>query len=228
MSARLRALAQRDDRFKLLELLGLREVEPLSGAPSPTDAIDVLVDFTTPEGTREAIKKIENWRCALLVGTTGLSKPCRDELHALAASHAVMICPNTSLGAAVLDHVTAIAAAALAHRVEVDVVERHHIGKRDAPSGTARRLAETVGRARGASLADDRVHAIRAGDIVGDHEVHFAGAGETLSIRHVVTDRDVFVHGALEAAIWLARQGPGVHHLDQMLGLTPTAALTTS
>jgi 4-hydroxy-tetrahydrodipicolinate reductase len=148
----------------------------------------------------------------------------------------VLIAPNTSVGVGVLRQLVGLAAAALGEGFDVEVSEAHHRGKRDAPSGTALSLGEAVAQARGAALADIAVYerhgvsdprktgsvgfsVLRAGDIVGEHTVTFASAGERLELTHRATDRMVFARGALRAAEWLIGRPAGLYGMRDVLGL---------
>ena len=113
----------------------------------------------------------------------------------------------------------ATAARLLGDRFEVDVIERHHRFKRDRPSGTALRLAASIESVRGAPVPPERMLSIRSGDIVGEHEVFFAGPAERVVLEHVATNRDVFARGALEAGAWLVGRPPGRYTIEQALGL---------
>jgi 4-hydroxy-tetrahydrodipicolinate reductase len=175
---------------------------------------DVVVDFSSDEGALRALALAEALGAALLVGTTGLTEATRAALARAGAERAVLVAANTSLGVAVARRLVA-EAARLLPGFDVDIVETHHTRKVDAPSGTARSLAEAVERGRGAPLPPERVHAIRAGDVVGDHRVSFCGPGERLEISHVATSRDLFALGALRMARWLAAQPPGVRTTDE-------------
>jgi 4-hydroxy-tetrahydrodipicolinate reductase len=172
----------------------------------------------------------------LLVGATGYDAAAHDELTRAALKIAVLIAPNTSLGIAVLNQLAAEAARALGESFDADIFEAHHRSKRDAPSGTALRLGETVAHARGRSLDEVAVYArygkdtarshgsigfsvVRAGDIVGEHTVIFAGAGECLELTHRVTDRMTFARGALRAAAWLQGRPPGLYDMQDVLKL---------
>jgi 4-hydroxy-tetrahydrodipicolinate reductase len=172
----------------------------------------------------------------LLVGATGYDAAAHDELTRAALKIAVLIAPNTSLGVAVLNQLAAEAARALGESFDADIFEAHHRSKRDAPSGTALRLGETVAHARGRSLDEVAVYArygkdtarshgsigfsvVRAGDIVGEHTVIFAGAGECLELTHRVTDRMTFARGALRAAAWLQGRPPGLYDMQDVLKL---------
>jgi 4-hydroxy-tetrahydrodipicolinate reductase len=172
----------------------------------------------------------------LLVGATGYDAAAHAELARAALKIAVLIAPNTSLGVAVLSQLAAEAARALGESFDADIFEAHHRSKRDAPSGTALRLGETVAHARGRSLDEVAVYArygkdtprshgsigfsvVRAGDIVGEHTVIFAGPGECLELTHRVTDRMTFARGALRAAAWLQGRPPGLYGMQDVLKL---------
>lgn len=175
--------------------------------------IDAVVDFSSDEGALRASALAAQLGAALLVGTTGLSAATRDAIARNAAGVPAMIAPNTSLGVAVTRRLVE-EAARLLPGFDIDIVETHHVRKLDAPSGTAKSLAEAVGRGLRKPLDSSRIHAIRAGDVVGDHEVVFSGAGERVTIAHRATGRDLFALGALRMARWLAGQAPGMHTAD--------------
>jgi 4-hydroxy-tetrahydrodipicolinate reductase len=172
----------------------------------------------------------------ILIGTTGLDGQSRAALERAARDVAVLIAPNTSVGVGVAAKLVSLAASALGPGFDVEIVEAHHRTKRDAPSGTALALGEAVARARGQSLSEVAVQAcagaagprtpgsigissLRAGDIVGDHTVTFASAGERIEITHRATDRLTFARGALRAAEWLVGRPAGLYGMEQVLGL---------
>lgn len=178
----------------------------------------VVIDFSSDAGARAACEFARSKRAALLVGTTGLSDSTRAELRAAAADIPVLVAPNTSLGVAVVARVVQAAARALGPSFECSIVEAHHSRKKDAPSGTALRLAQAV-RSAGHALRDDQVVAIRGGDVIGEHTVRFAGAGEYIEITHRATTRDLFALGAINAAKWLAQRSAGSYTIEDMLGM---------
>ncbi len=220
MGARVCALAREDDRFKLVAVLDRDEAHSIG--ENTVDECDVIVDFSSPKGAELAARLAISHGAALVIGTTGLSSQSLDVLRDAARSTAVMIAPNTSLGVAALNHLAVEAARLLGSAFDVDVIETHHTQKRDAPSGTALRLIDVLGEKTGMELGPDRVHCIRAGDVVGDHAIRFAGVGQRLEISHSVTSRDVFAAGALHAAAWLCGRGPGSYTIEQALGVTAT------
>jgi len=221
MGSRIDALAGADADVRVVHRVG-RSVEP--GAASGQE-IDVVIDFSSEAGTRLAIELARRSRAALLVGTTGLSAETSGELRALAASRAVLVAPNTSLGVAVTRALARLAAQLLEPAGwTVDIVESHHDRKKDAPSGTALAIARSI-EAGGLPVPAERIHAIRAGDTVGEHEIRFAGPSERLHLTHQAVSRDLFASGALRAAKWLASRPAGQYSMDDVL-LPPAAPQT--
>ena len=195
-----------------------------------------VIDFTAPQATLEFAALAAQARCVHVIGTTGMSD---EEIAALgpAARHAVIVrAGNMSLGVNLLVQLTKKVAAALDEDFDIEVIEAHHHHKVDAPSGTALMLGEAAAEGRGVSLKDvaDRGRdgitgartkgdigftAIRGGDIVGEHDVLFAAAGERIVLRHMATDRAIFARGALKAALWGQDKGPGEYDMVDVLGL---------
>ena len=195
-----------------------------------------VIDFTAPAATVGFAALAAQARAVHVIGTTGLSD---DDLAAIAAAarHAVIIrAGNMSVGVNLLVQLTRRVAAALDEDFDIEIIEAHHRAKVDAPSGTALMLGEAAAKGRGVALSDiadrgrdgltgprGRGHigfsAIRAGDIVGEHDVMFAAPGERIILRHVATDRSIFVRGALRAALWGQTQAPGEYDMIDVLGL---------
>ncbi len=220
--------------------------EAMGGAPlgllvtcDPLEAFaraQAVIDFTTPSATVEFAALAAQARAVHVIGTTGFEP---EHLHklALAAHHAVIVrAGNMSLGVNLLVRLTQKVAAALDADWDVEIVEAHHRMKVDAPSGTAQMLGQAAADGRGVGLDDARVSgrdgmtgarepgtigfsAIRGGDIVGEHDVIFATAGERIILRHVATDRAIFARGALRAALWGQSAKPGQYDMMDVLGL---------
>jgi 4-hydroxy-tetrahydrodipicolinate reductase len=206
------------------------------------DALEVfakaqaVLDFTIPAATVEFSALAAQARSVHVIGTTGLSEEDLTRISA-AAHHAVIVrAGNMSLGVNLMTKLTQMVAAALDEDFDIEVVEAHHNQKIDAPSGTALMLGQAAAAGRGVQLADvsdsgrDGItgarkrgdigfSAIRGGDIVGEHDVIFAGAGERIVLRHVATDRSLFAKGALRAALWGQGQKPGEYNMFDVLGL---------
>ena len=197
------------------------------------EAGDVVIEFSSPAACREAARRCAEARAGLVSGTTGLSAGDEAELQSAARSIAILRASNFSLGVLALRRAVDAALAAAPGTWDVEIVERHHRGKQDSPSGTALTLARDAASARGypaSSLRHGRegrvgsrpaaeigIHAVRGGSWVGDHQVLLAGPGEWLELRHVVQDRVAFAHGALTAAEFVANASPGFYTLDSVL-----------
>jgi len=205
--------------------------------PGPAlDACDVLIDFTAPGASLGLVRAAAERGVACVVGTTGFDAAQQAELEALARRVALLRAPNFSVAVNVLFHLVEEAARLLGPGFDAEIVELHHAAKRDAPSGTALRLAEAVAAARGVTL-DERgvftrhgetgprpagaigVQTLRGGDNPGEHTALFLGTGERLELAHRSATRDHFARGAVRAAAWLAGRPAGAYHMRQVLGL---------
>jgi 4-hydroxy-tetrahydrodipicolinate reductase len=225
-------------------LLG-RDAGEVAGLPSagipivdtyapPADS--VTLDFTAPVATLQHIEIAAAAGAAIVVGTTGLTAEQRARAESLAARTRAVIAPNMSVGVAVLERLIEQAVAALGPSFDVEVVEIHHKLKRDAPSGTALRLAEIAAGAQGKPLRGRGIFgregepgprkpeelgvlAVRGGDVIGDHTAYFLGGGERLELTHRAQSRECLARGGLRAALWLNGQKPGVYGMRDVLGL---------
>lgn len=189
---------------------------------------DVVIDFSLPPAFQRLVRAASSQGVALVSGTTGVVDA---ELLDRAASRIpVLWAPNMSLGVAVLSDLLTEAVRRLGPGFDVEITETHHRGKVDAPSGTARRLAEAAQKARDLSPVHGRegltgpraqsevgVFALRGGDVIGDHSVHLLGPGERLELTHRATNRELFAHGALRAARWLVGKKPARYSLSDVL-----------
>lgn len=195
----------------------------------------VGIDFTNVEGALSTSRTFSEAGVPLVVGTTGFSPAEKEELMSHASRIPLLVAPNMSLGVHLLAHLVRQAAKALPG-FDAEIVEVHHQKKKDAPSGTALFLGEAVASGRGENLADrsvcsregivgERVPgtigivAVRGGDVVGDHTVHFLGMGERLELTHRASSRETFARGAVEAARWLATKKPGAYRMEDVLGI---------
>jgi 4-hydroxy-tetrahydrodipicolinate reductase len=175
-------------------------------------------------------------KAALVIGTTGLTDADILKIHAFSQNHAVVFSPNMSLGINLLFYITELVASKLKNDFDIEIIEAHHRFKKDAPSGTAKKLGEIVADVIGKSYDDAVVngragitgartsteigmHAVRGGDIVGDHTVLFAGIGERIELRHMAHSRSTLARGAVTAAKWLSSQKPGLYSMKEVLGL---------
>lgn len=198
---------------------------------------DVIVDFSSHHGTAGNAPRIAGWGAAWVIGTTGLNEEELAAVDAAAEKTAVVLSGNMSLGMNLLCNLVEAGARALKDKgYDIEVLERHHRMKKDSPSGTALMLGRAAAGGYGWDLKEVQVdgrtglpgerpeeeigfHAIRGGDIVGDHTVMLAGTGELLELSHRATSRDVFAIGALQAAVWAAGRAPGRYSMKDVLGL---------
>ncbi len=179
---------------------------------------DVVIDFSTDAGARRATASAVAHSAALVIATTGLSDATRAALDDASAKIPIIEASNTSLGATLLASLAASATRAIGPTYDISIVEGHRAGKRDAPSGTALRIARAI-RDAGGILADHQILSIRGGDNVGEHTVRFSGLGETIELTHRAADRRLFAAGALRAARWLIGKPAGRYTIEQSLGL---------
>ncbi len=197
---------------------------------------DVLIDFSSPESTVARAQDCAKLRTALVVGTTGLSPQQVSALKRSARAIPCVYAPNMSVGLNVLSGLVKAAAAALGPDYDVEVIEAHHRFKKDAPSGTALKLARDAadglqrdldevavygrhGHTGERTASEIGLHAIRAGDIVGEHTVLFGALGEHVELRHSAHTRDTFARGALRAARFAAGKKPGMYSMEDVLGI---------
>lgn len=205
-----------------------------------TDA-DVFIDFTVAAATVSNIATCAAAGTRLVIGTTGLDAAALKDLNVAAGQVAICYAPNYSVGVNLTFKLLEMAASVLGDEVDIEVLEAHHRHKVDAPSGTALRMGEVVAQTLGRDLKEVAVHGreghtgerertaigfscVRAGDIVGDHTVMFAGEGERVEITHKASSRMAFARGAVRAAIWLAEKPTGLFDMQDVLGLTGTSA----
>ncbi len=220
MGLRIAACAADDPTVRIVALLDRGDVpaaEQQASVPSTLAESRVVIDFSTDEGTQDAVRLARKLGAALVVGTTALSPATLDALRGAEASIPVMVCSNTSLGVAVARRLAAEAARLLGPGYDIDVIETHHTKKLDAPSGTALSLVASIAEG-GRQVGKDHVHAIRAGDVIGDHIVQYAGQGEILRIQHTATTRDLFARGAIRAAKWIAGRAAGRYRIEDTFG----------
>ena len=182
------------------------------------DGCDVVVDFSTADATEAVCHACIEHRKALVLGTTGHSATQKRSITAAAEKIPIVFAANFSVGVNALFALTRRAAELLGCEFDVDVIEMHHRTKKDAPSGTAKRLVEILTDV-GETDRPVATQSIRVGDIVGDHTVIFAGQGERLELTHHAASRETFAAGALRAARWVIDQPPGLYSMENVLGL---------
>jgi 4-hydroxy-tetrahydrodipicolinate reductase len=216
---------------------GATGVHIAAGLEAVVDQGEVIIDFTFHQATMDFVKVAARHGRAMVIGTTGLSADNLLELRESAAAHFPCVqSPNMAVGVNVLFKLVEKTAAVLGDGYDVEIVEAHHRMKKDAPSGTALRLGEMAAAGLGRDLAqvgvferkgmigertdqEIGIQTIRAGDIVGEHTVYFAGAGERIEITHRAHSRDNFAQGAALAAAWVVQQPKGLYTMFDVLNL---------
>jgi len=200
------------------------------------ESSDVIIDFTAPSVSLALLDAIKGSDTRVVIGTTGFTAEQLDTLQGHAEHTPIVFAPNYSVGVTVTLALLAQAARAFADDYDVEVIEAHHRHKVDAPSGTAVKMGEVLADALGRDLEECAIYGrqgitgerdrktigfetIRAGDIIGEHTVLFAGNGERIEIAHRATDRMTFARGAVRAATWLASQSAGLYDMNDVLGL---------
>ncbi len=213
--------------------LGVSVTDDLNTA---LEGADVLIDFTAPEATLRQAAEAAKRGVALVIGTTGLTDEALAAVRGAAENTAVVFAPNMSVGVNLLFKVLGDVARVLGDDYDVEIIEAHHRMKKDAPSGTALKMAQVVAEALERNLDEVGVYerkgiigarspreigvqTVRAGDIVGEHTVLFGGLGERIEITHKASSRDTFARGALRAARWVSGKAPGLYTMQQVLGI---------
>lgn len=197
---------------------------------------DVIIDFTSHEASMEHLRVASERRKAIVIGSTGFTAEEMKKARELAGSARCVLAPNMSVGVNVLFKVLSEVAGILGEDYDVEIVEAHHHLKKDAPSGTALKMAQVIADSLGRDLEEVGVYArkgligertkqeigiqtLRAGDIVGDHTVIFGGLGERLEFIHRAHSRDNFARGAIRAALWVVGRKNGLYDMQDVLGL---------
>jgi 4-hydroxy-tetrahydrodipicolinate reductase len=204
--------------------------------PALIGSADVVIDFSFHSATARIASLCAQNGKAIVIGTTGHSPEDRAHITDLSSRIPMVFSSNFSTGVNTLFWLTKKAAEILGPSFDLEILEMHHRNKRDAPSGTARTLAEILAQVRALQLekvllhgregivgertnTEIGMHSVRGGDVVGDHTVIFAGTGERVELTHKASSRETFANGALRAALWVAGQKPGLYDMQDVLGL---------
>jgi 4-hydroxy-tetrahydrodipicolinate reductase len=221
------------------EVSGVRrlDISITDDLASVIDQGQVVIDFTTPQSTLAGLDMMVQKGKPLVIGTTGFSPSELDRIRKASTRIPCVLSPNMSVGVNVMFKIVEVVSRLLGQDYDMEIIEAHHRFKKDAPSGTALRLAEILAKATQQRLeevatysrkgqigerkkSEIGIQAIRAGDIVGEHTVVFGGMGERLEITHRAHSRDNFARGAIMAAKWVVHQPPGLYEMAHVLGLT--------
>ncbi|MDP3487866.1 MAG: 4-hydroxy-tetrahydrodipicolinate reductase [Bacillota bacterium] len=192
---------------KVLDLPGNPTV--VEGLTMDLSTVDAVVDFTVPSSTMMVLQQAQLKKCAAVVGTTGFSPEQMAQIHKISEDIPVLLSPNMSIGVNMFFRTVQDLAKRL-DGYDVEVIEVHHRHKKDAPSGTAKRILEMLGR-------EVPCHSLRIGGVVGEHQVHFAGNGERVTLTHQAESRETFAQGALLAIRFICQQTPGLYTMFDVL-----------
>jgi len=218
--------------------IGRLGITIVSDVAAVTDRFDVLIDFTLAQAVLANLKQCRTAGRRMVIGTTGLNAAQKAKIQAASKDIAIVFAPNMSIGVNLCFNLVELAARVIGDSTDIEIIEAHHSQKQDAPSGTAVRMGEIIAGALGRDLGKHAVYgrkghtgvrdpqaigfeSIRAGDIVGDHTVMFAGPGERIEITHRAHSRKTFANGAIRAAKWLMTRDRGLFDMQDVLGLRP-------
>ena len=198
------------------EVLGIGNIRTrvASDFDKLADSSGVLIEFTFPDSTMQHLEIAAKKKVGMVIGTTALSPRQIQEIKKASTEIPIVFSPNMSIGANLLFKVAEIASRALGKDYKVEIRETHHAEKKDAPSGTAKRLGEAVQKVSGEMPP---IKSIREGDVVGDHSVIFTGTEEKIELKHSAFSRDTFARGALDAAKFLAGKKPGLYTMHDVI-----------
>ena len=216
--------------------IGKTGIKLVSNVKDVEGKTNVCIDFSSPESTSQNLKALSGNPVPVVIGTTGVTKDITEEIKSYAQKAPCVFAPNMSVGVNLLLKVLTDVAKVLGDDYDIEIIEAHHRLKKDAPSGTAMKMAQVIAEALGRNLEETAVYTrkgligertkkeigiqtIRAGDIVGEHTVLFGGLGERIEITHKASSRDTFARGALKAALWVHKQAPGLYDMQDVLGL---------
>ena len=216
--------------------IGKTGIKLVSNIKDVEGKTNVCIDFSSPESTSQNLKALSGNPVPVVIGTTGVTKDITEEIKSYAQKAPCVFAPNMSVGVNLLLKVLTDVAKVLGDDYDIEIIEAHHRLKKDAPSGTAMKMAQVIAEALGRNLEETAVYTrkgligertkkeigiqtIRAGDIVGEHTVLFGGLGERIEITHKASSRDTFARGALKAALWVHKPAPGLYDMRDVLGL---------
>ncbi len=209
----------------------------MSDLSSVVDKGDVIIEFTNPGATLDHLKTALKYKKKMVIGTTGLSTIEQESIKEASQQIAIVFAPNMSVGVNLLFKLSHLVTSTLGQDYDVEIVETHHKFKKDAPSGTANEIARQVASARNIDLSDGAVygrsgfcgerkkgaigiHAVRGGDVVGEHTISFLGEGERIELTHRASSRDAFAKGSIVAAQFISNKKKGLFSMQDVLGIT--------
>lgn len=228
MGGRILALAREDSDFRIvgaLEAAGKPEIgkEILPGVKVTDDLEslllkgEVLIDFTTPEATLAHLSQVLESKKAIVIGTTGFTGQQIEEIDRASEKIPLLLSPNMSIGVNQFFAVVKETSRRMGNDYEIEITETHHVHKKDAPSGTAKKLAEIIGQELNKKPEQISIRSIREGEVVGIHTVTFMGKQEKIELTHSAESRDMFALGALRGAKFVVKQKPGFYTMKDVL-----------
>jgi 4-hydroxy-tetrahydrodipicolinate reductase len=228
MGSRILALAKEDFDFRIVGALEAngkpeigKEVFSRLKITDDLDALlvkgDVLIDFTTPEATLTHLRQVVKARKAVVIGTTGFTDQQMEEIHEASDVIPILLSPNMSVGVNQFFEIIRDVTKKIGREYKIEITETHHVHKKDAPSGTAKKLAEIIAEALKGKPAQIPTRSIREGEVVGIHTVTFTGSQERIELTHTADSRDTFALGALRAAKFIVGQPPGLYNMQDVL-----------
>ena len=213
MGSRIMELAKENADFRVCGSFDIVEENP----EQFIESADCLIEFTTPQATIEHLALCEKHKKAMVIGTTGLSDAEKEKIDAASAKMPIVFSPNMSIGVNLLFKMASDAAKVLGPEYSVEIVEAHHVHKKDAPSGTAKEIARIIKDAKGA--IEIPIESVREGETVGEHTVKFESNVDLIEITHSAKTRDIFVKGALQAAKFVVGKKHGLFTMKDVLAL---------
>jgi 4-hydroxy-tetrahydrodipicolinate reductase len=224
MGTRIHLLANQDKDFKVtvgLESSGHPQVNStVNGVKVTADPLDIkscdcFIDFTTPDATIAHLEHLVTFKKCAVIGTTGLTESQTKAIEAASKSIPIVFSPNMSVGVGVLFNLARVAAKNL-QGYSISIREAHHATKKDAPSGTAKKIAAIINK-EGFTIKNQDIHVLREGEIIGDHKIVFESDVDRIELSHCAKTRDIFAKGALRAAKWLATQKAGLYSMEDIV-----------
>lgn len=226
MGRRILSLAKNDDSLDVI--LGLEkrghpqigekvEEVVVTDNPEEISRCDCLIEFTTPEATVEHLSYLVRYQKATVIGTTGLNEKEYEKVTSASKVIPIVFSPNMSVGVNLLFKLVQLAASVLKN-YGVYIEEAHHIHKKDAPSGTAKKIAQIIN-SYGFNVSIDEIKAVREDEIVGDHRIVFESEQDKIELFHSAKTRDIFAQGAIISAKWVVNQNPGMYSMEDVLNI---------
>ena len=212
MGLRIMALAKDDSEFTVSGEFDVGG-DPEAGIKE----CDCLIDFTTPEATIQHLETCEKYKKAMVIGTTGFEHSQDAKIKEASRNIPIVFSPNMSIGVNVLFKMVEDAAKTLGSEYKVEILEAHHVHKKDSPSGTAKELSRIIKREKG--HVDVPIESVREDEIVGEHTVTFESPYDVIELTHSAKTRDIFAKGALEAAKFVAAKPAGLYTMKDVLGI---------